>query len=162
MTDAERTAAHEGGHAAAAALLGLTVRLVDTDTRTEPTAGGGLCVIFGEVRHSGERIVDRASAIRRMVVSLCGPLESVDSWDDMPHWPLSEHADTTDERNLAALADWLGFDEADYTAVVMEAIELSLTPEYRILHQAITGLLDYTARIDAALFGRVHALARGR
>jgi HK97 family phage prohead protease len=152
---------HEAGHACAAALFGRSVRLVDTVPRTEPTPGGGLCVIYGETRHSGERVVDRASAIRRMVVILCGPLESADSWDEMPHWPLSEDADTTDERNLAALADWLGFDEADYTAVVMEAIKLSLTPAYLILHQAISGLVDYVPRIDAALFERVHPSREG-
>jgi hypothetical protein len=75
---------HEAGHACAAALPGLTVHLIDTVPRRELTAGGGLCEIYGEVRHSGDRIVDRASAIRRMIVSPCGPLESIDSWDDIP------------------------------------------------------------------------------
>jgi hypothetical protein len=152
---------HEAGHAVAAALLGLSVRLVDTTTRHERTPGGGLRVIYGEVRYADEEIVDRESARKRMVVTLCGPIESAESWADVPAWPLDEHAETTDECNLAVLAGWLGFDQGDYRAVLIDAIELTLTDEYRILHQAITGMLDYTPRIDAALFERVQEIARG-
>ena len=159
---AEDLCRHEAGHAAAAALLGLTVRLIDTVPRTEATPGGGLCMIYGETLYSGVRIVDRESARKRMIVSLCGPIESSESWEDLPHWPLSEHADTTDERNLQALADWLELDEHGYHEIVLEAIELSLTPEYRILHQATTGMLDYTPRIDADLFLRLHTIAKAR
>jgi hypothetical protein len=35
-----------------------------------------------------------------------------------------------------------------------------MSDEYRILHQAVTGLLDYTPRIDASLFAQVHEIAR--
>jgi hypothetical protein len=45
------------------------------------------------------------------------------------------------ECNLAALADWLGFDAADYRSVLIEALELTRTPAYLILHEAVTGLL---------------------
>ena len=45
---------HEAGHACAAALLGLSVRLVDTTSRTYQTSGGGLCTVYGETRHDGE------------------------------------------------------------------------------------------------------------
>lgn len=157
----EQLCRHEAGHACAAALLGLSVRLVDTVPRAEATPGGGLYVIFGEVRHSGERIVDRESARRRMIVSLCGPLESAEGWDDMPHWPLSEHADTTDERSLWALADWLELDERGYHEILLEAIDLTLAREYRLLHTAVTGMLDYVPRVDPDLFLRLHTLARG-
>jgi hypothetical protein len=150
---------HEAGHAAAATLLGLMVRLVDTTARTEPTPGGGLCIVYGSV-HYREVITDRDSARRRMVVILCGPMESANGWDDLPHWPLDEHADTTDERNLWALCDWLDLEERDYRKVMLEAIELTLTNEYRIPHTAVTGMLDNTPRIDAALFERVREIAR--
>jgi hypothetical protein len=158
---AEETCRHEAGHACAAALLGMSVRLIDTVPRHELTPGGGLCTIFGVVRHSGERIVDRESARNRMLVILCGPIESAESWLDVPHWPLDEHADTTDERNLWALADWLGYDRSDYHEVLTDAIELTLTREYQMLHMAVTGMLDYTPRIDAVLFEQLHEITRG-
>jgi len=160
VTDAERTAAHGAGHTCAAALLGLSVRLIDTVPRQERTPGGGLCTISGEVRHSGERIVDRESARTRMVVILCGLIETAECWEDMPCWPLQENADTTDEHNLWALIDWLGLDHADYRRVLIEALELTMSDEYCLLHQAVTGMLDYTPRIDAALFEQVREIVR--
>jgi hypothetical protein len=156
----EQLCRHEAGHACAAALLGLNVQLLDTITRYEATPGGGLRVVYGVVRHSGG-IDDRDSARRRMIVILCGPLEGAESWDEVPSWPLSEDAPTTDEYNLWALADWLGLDEADYREVFREALALSLTSEYRILHQAVTGLLDYVPRLDPGAFEQVRAIVRG-
>lgn len=41
-------------------------------------------------------------------------------------------------------------------------MNLTLRPDYRQMHFAITGMLDYTPRIDPALLDELHAIATRR
>src|SRR5215204_5000115 len=104
MTDAERLAAHEAGHACACVLLGVTVRLVDV---------AGDATALGRVRHDLEQIRNRDDARKRMIIILCGWIESVEDWDELPSWPLDPDA-STDEHNLDALAEYLQLDRKRY------------------------------------------------
>jgi len=152
VTDQERTAAHEAGHASACVLLGVPVRLVDVvgDARYR-----------GTVRHGLEDIRTREDARKRTLIILCGLIEGYEAWDQMPTWPLNPDA-STDEYNLHALADYLGLDKAGYWKLEMEALQLTMDSFYRSMHIAITGLLDYRPVIGRELFAEVEALVRRR
>ena len=151
MTDAERKAAHEAGHACACVLLGVPVRLVDVvgDART-----------LGVVRHGLEQMYNRDDARKRMIIILCGPIEGADHWADVPSWPLNPAA-STDEHNLHALAEYLGLDREGYNEIAREALNLTLDPFYQSLHVAVTGMLGYFPRIGPELIGRLVGIARG-
>ncbi len=150
MSDRESIAAHEAGHACACVLLNVGVKLIDI---------AGDATALGRVRHEGEdNIRTREDARKRMLIILCGPFES-DDWEAIPKWPLHPGR-STDEYNLKALADALGLDERGYNDVLFEAIDLTLTPEYRMLHTAITGMLDYVPRIGPELLEQLHDIAR--
>jgi hypothetical protein len=149
---ADQVARHEAGHAVAAVLLGIPVLLIDVI---------GDAKSLGFVRHAGERITGPDMARKRMVLTLCGPIESAESWDDVPSWPLETHR-STDERNLSVLADYLGLNGAGYRAVFLEALKLTLTDEYRRLYTAITGCLDYTPRIGPELLDELQVIAGRR
>lgn len=100
MTDAERTAAHEAGHACACVLLGVDVWLIDV---------AGDAEALGRVRHGLEDILSPDDARKRMLIILCGQIEGAEDWDEVPCWPLNPNA-STDENNLHALGDYLGLD----------------------------------------------------
>jgi hypothetical protein len=151
MTEAERLAAHEAGHAAAAVVLGVPVRLVDV---------AGDATALGRVRHDLEQIHSPDDARKRMKIILCGWIESVEDWDELPSWPLDPNA-STDEHNLHALAGYLRLDSPSYSDVTFEALKLTLDRDYKMLHVAITGMLDYTPRIGPELLGRLVGIARG-
>jgi hypothetical protein len=87
----------------------------------------------------------REEAVKRMFITLAGPLES-EPWENIPKWPL-RHERTTDERHLAELAHYLGLEEREYDRVVHEAIKITLTDRYRHLHAAVTGVLDFQPQI---------------
>jgi len=150
MTDAERIAAHEAGHACACVVLGVPVRLVDV---------AGDATALGRVRHGLEQIDNPDDARKRMKIILCGWIESVEDWDELPSWPLNPNA-STDEHNLATLADYLELDSRSYDDVRFEALKLTLDRDYKMLHVAITGMLDYTPRIGPELSGRLVGIAR--
>ncbi|HEX5895515.1 MAG TPA: hypothetical protein VFY47_04240 [Thermoleophilaceae bacterium] len=118
MTDAERTAAHEAGHACACVLLGVPVRLVDVvgDART-----------LGVVRHGLEQMYNRDDARKRMIIILCGPIEGADHWADVPSWPLNPAA-STDEHNLHALAEYQGLDREGYNEIRARGAEPDARP----------------------------------
>ena len=137
MNDQERLVAHEAGHACACVLLGVPVRLVDV---------AGDATTLGRVRHGLEEIRTPDDARKRMIIILCGPIESADDWGAVPPWPLNPNA-STDEHNLAALADYLGLDKRGYEHIACEAVQLAASDEYQILHGAITGMLGYHPRI---------------
>jgi hypothetical protein len=147
MTREERTALHEAAHCAAALALAIPVRTVDTVARYERTDAGGLRVIYGEVQYRDEWVTDRETARKRMIVTLMGPLEAAEEWDEVPKWPLDPNADTRDERNLAMLADFLGLDERGYNEIFREAIEFADNRVYCMLLVAVAGLLDYWPRL---------------
>jgi hypothetical protein len=46
--------------------------------------------------------------------------------------------------------------------VKFEALHLTLDREYRILHMAISGMLEYEPRIGPALIDRIEELVRER
>src|SRR5689334_11675546 len=102
MTEGERIAAHEGGHAVAAVLLGAHVRLIDV---------AGDATRLGHVEHIG------ADERDRMKIILAGIIEGAETWAEIPTWPLRTDA-STDERNLHDLADFLGLDERGYGDVL--------------------------------------------
>ena len=79
MTDAERTAAHEAGHACACVLLGVPVRLIDVvgDARS-----------LGVVRHGLEQMYNRDDARKRIIQSAlmgAGLLVFLVVWFVLPH-----------------------------------------------------------------------------
>jgi hypothetical protein len=147
MTREERTALHEAAHCAAAIAKGVPVWTVDVTTRYERTGSEGLRVIYGEVRYRDEWITDRETARKRMIVTLMGPLEAAEEWDEVPKWPLDPNAATRDEQNLAMLADFLGLDERGYNEIFREAIEFADNRIYRLLLVSLAGLLDYWPRL---------------
>jgi hypothetical protein len=116
----DRLAAHEAGHAAACVALGVPVLLVDTIGDDQ---------VAGRVHH-GLEVRTRGDARDRMQIILCGLIESADTWDDMPTWPLRRDA-STDEANLSDLADALGLDDAGYQRDCTDALNLTLRPDYR-------------------------------
>jgi hypothetical protein len=59
------------------------------------------------------------------------------------------------------LADWLGADAGDYRDLLIATLRLTLTGEFRRLHAAVSGLLDFVPRIDAELLDRVIAITEG-
>lgn len=150
MTPAERTAAHEAGHACACVMLGVPVRLIDVvgDARS-----------LGLVRHGLEQIHNRDDAHKRMIIVLCGQIEGADHWAHVPSWPLNPDA-SSDEHNLDALADYLGLDERGYNDIALEALNLTLDPFYQSLHVATVGMLGYFPRIGPELIGRLVGIAR--
>jgi hypothetical protein len=151
VTDAERIAAHEAGHACACVVLGVPVRLIDV---------AGDATALGRVRHGLEQVTSRDDARKRMKIILCGLIEGADDWDEVAPWPLNPNA-STDELNLDGLAEYLGLDSTSYDAVRFEALRLTLDPEYRMLFVAITGMLAYQPRIGPELIARLQRLARG-
>ena len=151
MTPAERTAAHEAGHACACVMLGVPVRVVDVV---------GDAQAAGYVRHGLEQMYNRDDARKRMVIILCGQIEGADHWAEVPSWPLNPGA-STDEYNLDALADWLGLDREGYNEIAHEALNLTLDPLYQSLHVAVSGMLGYFPRIGPELLGRLVGIARG-
>ena len=146
MNDRERLAAHEAGHAVACMMLGATVLLIDT---------------IGDERYAGHvthnhQLRTNADVRDRALIILCGLIESADEFDDIPRWPLS-HTNTSDEHHLALIVEHLDLNASEYSDLVLEAIRLTLKPAYQHMHVAITGLLDYTPRIDRRL---LHELTR--
>jgi hypothetical protein len=79
MTPAERTAAHEAGHACARVVLGVPVRLIDVV---------GDATALGVVRHDLEQSNNRDDARKRTLIILCGQIEGADHWAHVPSWPL--------------------------------------------------------------------------
>jgi len=150
MTEAERIAAHEAGHACACVLLGVPVRLVDV---------AGDAKALGRVRHGLEDIKTPDDARKRMLIVLCGQIEGADHWHEVPSWPLNPNA-STDEYNLHALAEYLRLDERGYNKIAGEALALTLAPEYQMLHVAITGMLGYFPRIGPAMIDRLYRMVR--
>jgi hypothetical protein len=69
MTDQERIADHEAGHACACMLLNVPVRLVDV---------AGDATLFGRVRHGLEDIRTPDDNEKRMKIILCGQIEGAD------------------------------------------------------------------------------------
>jgi HK97 family phage prohead protease len=98
------------------------------------------------VRHGAERVTDVDTARKRMLIALAGPLMGCESLDEVPAWPLETHR-STDEANVSALSGYLGLDERGYRDLFLEALDLALTDEFRLLHTAVTGCLDYVPRI---------------
>lgn len=145
----EQLARHEGGHASVAVLLGVPVFLVDV---------AGDAKSLGFVRHGAERVTDVDTALKRMLIALAGPLMGCESLEEVPSWPLDSAA-STDEANLAALSDYLGLDERGYREVYLQALKLTLTAEFRRLHEAVAGMLDHTPRIDSELLDQLQAIA---
>jgi hypothetical protein len=150
VTDAERTAAHEAGHACACVVLGVPVRLVDV---------AGDAEALGRVRHGLEQVSTPEDAHKRMLIILAGQIEGADHWDDVPSWPLQPNA-STDEYNLDALAEYLGLDEKGYRQIAREALELTCSPDYYMLHQAVSGMLGYFPRIGPQMIARLDRLTR--
>jgi hypothetical protein len=151
MTPAERLAAHEAGHACACVMLGVPVRVVD---------------VVGDVKSLGyvlhgltDRVGSEDDARKRMLIILCGQIESADDWADVPSWPLNPNA-STDEHNLDALADYLGLDREGYNEIALDALNLTLDPLYQSLHVAVTGMLGYFPRIGPELLDRCVGIAR--
>jgi hypothetical protein len=144
----EDVADHEAGHACAAVCLGVPVKLIDV-------AGDGIS--RGWVSHGLGEVASVDDAVKRMVIILCGLIES----DCLPEWPL-DPSQSRDEHNLQVLAEWLGLDERGYRDVQLQALKLSYSPAYLRLHSAITGTLDFTPRIDAALLEQLQMIVRNR
>jgi hypothetical protein len=144
----EDVADHEAGHACAAVCLGVPVRLIDA-------VGNG--VSRGWVSHGLGEVASAEDAVKRMVIILCGLIES----DWLPEWPL-DPSQSRDEYNLHVLAEWLGLDERGYRDVQLQALKLSYSPAYLRLHSAVTGTLDFTPRIDAALLEQLQTIVQRR
>lgn len=150
MTPEERVVAHEAGHLAACLILGVDVWVVDT---------------IGDEKHAGYvthtvNDSDPASARDRMLVILCGMLEGADDWDDMPTWPLRTDR-STDEKNLHHLAEMHGLDERAYNSVELDAINLTLRPDFRQLVVATCGVCDFAPRFGTEMVDRIRTIAKG-
>ena len=146
----EQIAAHESAHAAAAVVLGTPVRLIDT------VANGD---VLGGVWHD-LRVTDRDTARRRAMVILAGLIESAETADDLPRWPLDPHPiPGSDEQKLGTIGELLGWDEQDYENMVAETCRLMLSTSYGILFTTISGALNYTPRLDQKALRRLLAIA---
>jgi hypothetical protein len=133
MTAAERAVVrHEAGHAAAGLLLGLGVRRVERDDD-----GGITRIPLGWVD------ADRARAWIKTL--MCGPLTEP---ADIPAWPPSRHADTYDERLLAAFADYLKLTRVGWFGLYGEAVMLTRRRDFDLLWRAIDGLFERHAVLD--------------
>jgi hypothetical protein len=137
MTPAERLAAHEAGHCCAALVLGVPVRTISIEP--DATTDGRVLVEYrpGDLRKRG-------------IIALAGMIESAETEADLPTWPLRTDR-TTDERNLAEIARVLEFTETDYRELLIDALDITLSPDYRMLHVATCGLLDYRPTMDGDL-----------
>jgi hypothetical protein len=150
MTERERIAAHEAGHACACVMLGVPVRLVDV---------AGDATALGRVRHGLEDVRTPEDVRKRMLIILAGLIEGADEWGDYPSWPLNPNI-STDEHNLAALCDYLKLDERGYRSIACETVQLAATPEYQMLHGAVTGMLGYFPTIGEATIRWLEQMTR--
>ena len=55
----------------------------------------------------------------------------------------------------------LSLTERDYLLVLKAALDLSMTAEYRFLVTGISGLLDFTPRVDTDLLHQLHTINNG-
>jgi hypothetical protein len=151
MSERDRVVAHEAGHACACLALGVPVRMVDTV--------GGDATRGGWVSHNVV-VSDHASARLWAKVIMAGLVEGAETAEDLPRWPLdSRPVTSTDEKNLAWIADYLQWIDDDYQRLIGEVCELTLSDAYQILFVTIVGALDYTPRLDTNAFRRLLPLA---
>jgi hypothetical protein len=151
MNDRERTARHEAGHAAAAVLLAVPIRIVSLVP--DATSNGRVTTMGG--------IDSPEMAVKHMIVGLCGQLEDAETWDEVPSWPLYSHH-SPDEAILAEMAELLGLDKAGWDRVFHLALEFSLSDQYERLVSVITGTLEHVPQFGPELIEQVHACVKER
>lgn len=124
------------------------------------TDGGGGYVEYEPHSHTHD------GAVNRIMVILGGLIESADTADDLPAWPLDPEAgpyeERADRRLLATLAKRLELTERQYDRIEGHALTLASHPTYRQMVTAITGTLDFTPIIDRDCLARVVAIAERR
>ena len=80
---------------------------------------------------------------------MCAWIESCNSFDEVPAWPLdSRDVTSVDEQNLAHIASELGWSEWDYGRLKLKAFELMETDVYQLIFNGIVGMTDYTPRLE--------------
>jgi hypothetical protein len=145
-TEYEQLVAHEAGHAAAALCLGLSVK------GARVRQDGGSVVVGFNPRDQGE--------VRALLVStLCGGIaDRTPDWPPSP--PLSTTPTTSDEADVARFARALNLNTKTYAAVVQDARAMLTRDDYRLLHTAISILLEQRHHLDHHDLDRVKTIVK--
>lgn len=95
------------------------------------------------------------------MIALAGLIESAETWDEIPAWPLDpDHfRPGSDEHTIAALA--AGLTERQYRDILLKTLELTLRDDYRQMVVGISGLLDYTPIVDHRHIAELERLVYG-
>jgi hypothetical protein len=145
MTD-DDVARHEAAHAAMAITLGVGVKAMGRDPN-----GGYVEYDAHSHTHQG--------AIHRMMIILAALIETAETGDDLPTWPINpdtgDPCTRHDRQLLATLADRLSFTEREYRDLMITTLRLTCRREYQLLVTAASGLMDYVPRIGRDDLGRL-------
>jgi hypothetical protein len=139
----EAAVRHESGHVAGLHALGISVHSVDVEDRGDR---------HGFVAHD-LRVVDRGSALQQAKHTMCAWLSE---GAGIPAWPLNQGPVTSsDEQQLAHIADVLEWDEADYQALIADTHQLMATPRFKNAYEAVHGALQSTDRLHEQTLHRL-------
>jgi hypothetical protein len=144
----EHTVRHESAHAAAAALLGVLPTAIEVGSY--PGGGGWTWLRLGGSSPASER--------RWAQILLAG---WIGNDEDPPRWPSEQAPKGTDEHKLAMLARHLDLDRAAYAALVREAWELAVRPEFTLLEHGFRTALSFRRFLDAVTVSKVLIAALG-
>lgn len=139
--------AHEAAHAAVALLLGLHVKAAHVDPAS---CGRVICDINPR---------DPAELRALLIATLAGGLaDRTPGWPPQP--PLSATPATSDELDVGRLARLLNLDRKQYAAVVQAAHATVACADYRLLHTAISILLEERHHLEERDLERVKAIVQ--
>jgi HK97 family phage prohead protease len=152
-----RLAAHEGGHAAAALLLGLDVdsahapywTLEDCLTGDPDEPAGQVNIPAGEWDRD-----PRSTAIAILAGPIC---DGRVDWP--PKWPLTLAPVTPDDAQVGELVKRLDLDRAGYGELIQDAYRLTISRPFERLHNAVSHLLEQHGHIDETTLLKVKAIA---
>jgi HK97 family phage prohead protease len=142
------TARHEARHASAGLLRDLPV----TRASAIPNAASP-----GRVNVNLDGL-DRDSWRDWALLVLCGKLGDRD-WP--PAWP-NRNAETTDEQHLAVVVSYLGLDQKGWDELVTEAWDLSSSPAFERLENALASLLEQGHVLDERSLKHIHAITEAK
>jgi hypothetical protein len=150
MTPRERVILHECGHAAAILAMGVSVRLVDTIPD-----GASLGTVYHDLA-----VIDRDTAAKRAMTIMAALVEGAETGADLPGWSeLQDAPPGSDEQNLAAIAEYLGWGEPDYIDLIARTCRFTLGDAYRAIFDTLTSATDHMPRIDKGALRRLLPIA---
>lgn len=136
----EQVQREEAGHAAYCLTRGIPVRLISM------LPSGSFA---GWIEHVGLDVVrNYEDAQKFSELILCGWIHSVDSFEDLPSWPLSLSSSSQDECDLARVFKVAGWGEREYNRLIGRACAVSTEPVFESIYNTILGVSDHTPVLD--------------